>query len=145
MRVALGVVGGVVAAYGGWLLVSREDQWTTVGWWIAAGIVAHDVLIAGATIALGALAVRSAPATARAPVAVGFIVLAPVTLAAIPVLGRFGARADNPTLLDRDYLAGWAVLAGLTVVAVAVAALVRSTARRRRSREGSGGADPRRR
>ena len=35
-----------------------------------------------------------------------------VTLVAVPVLGRFGARADNPTLLDRDYVAGWLVLAG---------------------------------
>ena len=43
-----------------------------------------------------------------------------------PVLGRFGARADNPTLLDRDYLAGWLVLAALVAVGVAAGTLVRS-------------------
>ena len=52
--------------------------------------------------------------------------LGSVTLLAVPVLGRFGARADNPTLLDRDYIAGWLVLAGLVAVGVAAGTLVRS-------------------
>ena len=63
-------------------------------------------------------------------------VLGPVTLLAVPVLGRFGERPDNPTLLDRDYTAGWLVLAGLTALTVAAAAVVRS--RRTRS-SGRGG------
>jgi hypothetical protein len=57
---------------------------------------------------------------------VGLVVLGSVTLLAVPVLGRFGARDDNPTLLDRHYGTGWLVVAGLVVLAVAVAGLVRS-------------------
>jgi MYXO-CTERM domain-containing protein len=53
-----------------------------------------------------------------------------VTLLAIPVLGRFGARADNSTVLDRPYLLSWYVGTALTVVAVATAGAWR---RRRRS------------
>jgi hypothetical protein len=48
----------------------------------------------------------------------GLLVLGSLTIMAIPVLGRFGARPDNPTLLDRNYTAGWLVVAGLTLVAV---------------------------
>jgi hypothetical protein len=69
------------------------------------------------------------PRAARAPAVVGFVVLGTLTLLAVPVLGRFGARADNPTLLDRSYWAGWLVLAALTLVAVLAATLVRSRRR----------------
>ena len=47
------------------------------------------------------------PASARAPCGVRLIVLGSRDrCVAVPVLGRFGARPDNPTLLDRDYLGG---------------------------------------
>jgi hypothetical protein len=42
----------------------------------------------------------------------------------VPTLGRFGATADNPTLLDRDYLAGWLVFAAIVVAGAAVWAAV---------------------
>ncbi len=45
---------------------------------------------------------------AKAPAVVGCVVLGSVTLLAVPVLGRFGERSDNPTLLDRNYTAGLA-------------------------------------
>jgi hypothetical protein len=44
----------------------------------------------------------------------------------VPVLGRFGAKADNPTLLDRPYWLGYAV-----VVTVVVALAAVSSRRRR--------------
>lgn len=131
-RVVLGVVGVAVIGYGGWLLVTRGHDLGNVVVWLVAGVVLHDAVLALLTIALAALAVRLVPPAARAPVTVGFVVLAPLTILAVPVLGRFGARADNPTLLDRDYTAGWLVVAGLTAVVVVAAALVRS----RRTRGG---------
>ena len=48
------------------------------------------------------------------------------------MLGRFGARPDNPTLLDRDYLVGWLVLAGVVLLVTVVASLVRSRRQERR-------------
>lgn len=129
MRALTAATGLVVLGHGGWLLVSREDQLVDVAIWLVAGVLLHDGALAVLTLALGALAVRLVPVAARAPVAVGFVVLGPATLLAIPVLGRFGARADNPTLLDRDYTAGWLVLAATTTVAVVAAALVRSRRR----------------
>lgn len=147
MRVALGTLGLALAAYGAWLLVSRGHDLLDVAVWLVAGVVVHDAVLAGATLALGSLAVRLAPRVVRAPLAVGFVVLGSATLLTVPVLGRFGARADNPTLLDRDYTTGWLVLAGITLVAVVVSALVRSrTDPGPTDREGGGhGADPGRR
>lgn len=150
MRAALGALGVVVAAYGGWLLVSRGHDLLDVAVWLVAGVALHDVALAAVTLAIGAGAVPLLPRPARAPVVVGLVVLGSVTLLGLPVLGRFGARADNPTLLDRDYAAGWLVLAAITLVAVlvasVVAALVRSRTGPDSDREGGGhGPDPRRR
>jgi hypothetical protein len=137
-RGALGAVGIALGLYGAWLLLSRDHDilgFDGVVAWLVAGVVLHDGVLAVVTIVLAAVALRLAPVAARAPIVVGFVVLGPLTLLAVPVLGRFGARSDNPTLLDRDYTAGWLVLAGLTALAVLVAALVRS----RRSRAADDG------
>lgn len=130
-RIALGAVGVLVAAYGAWLLLTRQDaeQVRSAAVWLVAGVLLHDVVLAPVVVLLGLLLSRVTPPAARAPVAVGAVVLGTVTLMAVPVLGRFGARPDNPTLLDRDYTAGWLVLAGVVVAVVVVATLVR--ARRR--------------
>lgn len=128
----MGALGALLATYGGWLLVSRgHDLLGADGVlaWLVVGVLLHDAVLAVMTLGLGALAVHLAPAPARAPLAVGFLVLGSVTLLAVPVLGRFGARADNPTLLDRDYTTGWLALAALTALSVLVAALVRSRRR----------------
>jgi hypothetical protein len=127
--VALAALGVLAGLYGGSLLLSRGHDLENVAVWLVGGVVVHDAVLSVLVIALAALAVRALPQPARSPAAVGFVVLGSVTLSAIPVLGRFGARPDNPTLLDRGYWAGWLVLASLTLVAVIVATLVRSRRR----------------
>jgi hypothetical protein len=57
------------------------------------------------------------------------VVLGTVTLMAVPVLGGWGANADNPTILDRNYPVGWLVVAGATMVVVALT-IVLSAGRR---------------
>ena len=81
----------------------------------------HDLVLAPLTIALTLLAARLVTGRARAAVVTGLVVLATVTVTAIPVLGGWGARADNPTLLDRDYVVGWLVFAGLVVAGTLIA------------------------
>jgi hypothetical protein len=81
-------------------------------------------------MALAAVALWMVPRERLAPFAVALVVLAPVTLLGIPVLGRFGARADNPTLLDRHYWLGWSVLVAVVIAAILV---VRYAERRRRA------------
>ena len=55
----------------------------------------------------------------------GFVVLLSVTLLVVPAIGRFGARADVPSLLNRPYGALWLVFAGLVLLVVVVASLLR--------------------
>ena len=128
-RVAIGALGVLAGLYGGWLVLSRGHDLLNLGLWLAAGVVLHDGVLALVVLAIGTVAVRLLPRPAKAPAVVGFVVLGSVTLLAVPVLGRFGARSDNPTLLDRDYTVGWLVLAGLVLVGVVTASLVGSRRR----------------
>ncbi len=126
-RLVPGALGVLVGLYGAWLLLSRQEpsQVLDVAVWTVAALLLHDVVLGGLELALGAAAQRVLPWTVSGPVAGGFLVLGSVTLMAVPVLGRFGAREDNPTLLDRDYTTGWLVLAVLVLVAVVLAVLRR--------------------
>jgi hypothetical protein len=128
-RLSLGAVGVVAGLYGGWLVLSRGHDLRDLVLWLVLGVILHDGVLAVAVLVLGGVGLRVLPRSARAPAVVGFVVLGSATLFAVPVLGRFGARADNPTLLDRSYWAGWLVLAGLTLAAVVAASFVRSRRR----------------
>lgn len=130
MRVVLGIVGLAAMAYGGLLLVRRLSvDLLDSALWLGGGVLVHDAVLAPVVLALALLVIPRLPEVARAPVTVGAIVLGSVTLVAVPVLGRFGASPGNPTLLDRDYVTGWLVLAALTLAGVAVAVVVRRSRR----------------
>ncbi len=127
LRGGLVAVGVVLGLYGAYLTLSRqtERQIVSTVQYLVGGVVLNDLLIAVAALVVGFLVIRFLPVAVRAPVAVGSIVLGSVTLLAVPVLLSYGRKPDNPTLLDRDFLGGWAVFAVLVVVAVAVACVVR--------------------
>lgn len=132
-QLALGVLGAGVIGYGGYLLLRDQDgaDHLDTALWLAGGVVLHDFVLAPLVIVVVALVARFAPAAARVPAVVALVVLGAVTLVGVPVLGRFGAKADNPTLLDRAYGPGWLLLAGLTVLGVLLATLLRARAGRR--------------
>lgn len=87
-------------------LSARVGTWISVafGLCFVTGIISHWYYL------------RDLPSRARAIVTAGLIVLVTVTITAVPVLGSWGARSDNPTLLDRNYVLGWLVFAILVVV-----------------------------
>ncbi|WP_310526325.1 hypothetical protein [Nocardioides sp.] len=120
MRVVIAIIGTGFAAYGGWLALSRQDvgQLVEVGLWLAAGGLAHDGVVAGLVLVVALLGRRLLPSAAQAPATIALIVWGSTSLAVLPVLGRFGARSDNPTLLDRPYLTSWLALTAATVVVV---------------------------
>ncbi|WP_156388668.1 hypothetical protein [Nocardioides sp. Root151] len=122
MLVAAGVAAG---AWGAWLLYDATpwDRWPNLLVWLAGGVLLHDAVLAPVVLVLGCSAARVVP-WFRGPVVVGAVLLGALTLVAVPVLGGWGRRPDNPTLLDRDYTAGWFVVAGGILVGVLVAAAV---------------------
>lgn len=139
LRIVLVACGALAAAYGAWTLLGEDRRdLLDAALWLAGGVVLHDLVLAPIVL-LGALALRGwLPQRWRSPVVVAGIVLGSTSLVAIPVLGRFGARPDNPSLLDRNYVAGWLGLLALGLLAVAGHVLVQ---RIRATRRGDG-ADP---
>ena len=133
-RVLLGALGVAVAAYGAWLLLQEgaDNSWADLvdtAVWLAGGVVLHDFVLVPLTLLLGLALIRLLPENLRAPVAGGLVVLGTVTLMAVPVLGGWGANADNPTILDRNYRVGWLVVAGVTMLVVVVTIVLRAGGR----------------
>ena len=117
MVLAVGVAG---ATYGLWLVLGLGlGQVAGVLGWVVAGIVVHDGFVAPVVVVIGVAVAVRAP-TWRVPLLWTVVVLGPLTLVAVPVLGRFGARPDNPTLLDRPYWLGYAAVVVLVVGAIGV-------------------------
>lgn len=122
-RLGLGSLGVAVTAYGLFLLLGLgTEQLAGVLVWVVGGVVAHDGVIAPLVLVLGVLVAVRAPSSWRTPLLWALVVLGPLTLVAVPVLGRFGAKADNPTLLDRPYWLGYAVIVAVVLAFAAMSA-----------------------
>ena len=112
LRLVLGAT-GVVLVLVGVVFLSDDGvgDLVGVGAWLVGGVVAHDAVVAPLVVVVGVLGVPRLPPTFRAPTVVGLVVLMTVTLMAVPVIGRFGAKADDHGLLNRPYVALWLVFA----------------------------------
>ncbi|MGI8948860.1 MAG: hypothetical protein ACR2FV_12995, partial [Ornithinimicrobium sp.] len=118
MRVVLGALGVLAGLWGVWLILGSADLSDLVNLtiWLGGGIIAHDVGVAAVSLVLAAVGARFLPEASRKPAAAGLVVLGTITVVAIPFLGRFGARASNPTLLDRNYVGGYLAIAALVLI-----------------------------
>ena len=141
-RAVLGAAGVLLTAYGVWLLLSRQDleRNLDVALWLAGGVLVHDVLLGSVVIVVSLLATRLLPAVARPAAGAGLVVLGSLTLLAVPFLGAFGRdnAPDNPTLLDRDYTAGYLVLVATVMMLVVLPVLLHTLRSRRAAPEGTG-------
>lgn len=127
-RVVVGACGVAMLIHGAFLVLSRQDpgQWLEVGVWLGVGLLAHDVALSALVIGACLLGSRWLPRPWRAPAVVALVVWGTLTVVAVPVLVRAGARADNTTLLDRPYAQTWWAISVIVVLLVAVTGLVRS-------------------
>ena len=135
------VAGALATVYGVWLLLDlgwANTRSTLV--WLIGGVVLHDGVFAPLVIVVALVALRLVPRDRLAPWVVALVILVPVTLVGVPELGRFGARADDPTLLDRHYWLGWSLMVTLVVVGVIVGAV--ATTRRTAVRGGDDDTGP---
>lgn len=137
-RMLIGLAGAAMGAFGAlrFLRLDLPDILNAM-LWLVGGVLVHDAIVAPLTIGVTVLGTRLVPRRGRAAVLTGLVVLLTVTVTAVPVLGGWGARADNATLLNRDYVVGWAVFAALVVVGTVIG--VAPLRRRREGRaEGNG-------
>jgi hypothetical protein len=133
-RVLLVVAGVLLAAYGGWLMLSRQTfaQVEEVAVWAVAGVVLHDAVVAPLALAVGWLAARLLPRTVASAAALILVVAGTLSIVAVPVLVEGAAPQGNATLLDRNYFLGWTTL----VVVIIVTGLGGAWLGRRRGRFG---------
>jgi hypothetical protein len=119
VRILLGSVGVATVLIGvhDLLTLGWSSVWSTVEW-LVLGNVLHDAGLVPIVLVLGVILVPLVPTWARMPVVTGFVVLGSVTLVAVPVLGDFGNEVSNPSLMPRDYGAGWMTLVGLVGLGV---------------------------
>lgn len=107
-RIALGVAGAALMAYGAFLLVTTLSvpQLFALTVWLAAVILVHDAILAPALSYAHARWWRGAdrrPRSITAVAQVGFVVGGVLTLFVVPELWAQGRGNPNPTILVGDY------------------------------------------
>lgn len=114
MAVAVGWVVMGVAVLGAFGDEALRGSASWVRWLVGAAVV-HDAFVLPAVLGVGWLLGRWLPVAFRVPVRTALVVGAVVTLAVWPIARRWGARADNPSIVplpvDRNLRIMWLVLA----------------------------------
>jgi len=128
-RAAFALAGLALLAYGGWLAwefaSSRTINAVQGLAWFVGGPVVHDGLVAPLVGVTGLVIARFVPAAWRAPIAVGVVLSAVLTLLAIPLLWRPFGVATNPGLHDRDYPSGFLIALGVVWLVVLLTGITR--------------------
>ena len=133
-RVGLIVAGLAMLGYGIVRLLVNGPALINYLIFAAAGLIAHDLLIAPLTLAVGAGLARLLPRSLRTPVRIALLASAVTALVALPLVLGYGHHASNPSALPLDYARGLA----LTVAAIwLVTGLVFAARRLRRPRRGA--------
>lgn len=111
------MLAGVVGAF----IDSRFTHPRSMAIWLVGCLVAHDFVLAPMVFGVGKALRRAASGAERKLLQACLVLYGVLFLVSIPVLGRFGQRADNDTLLPRDYSIG--LIATLAVVWVVTSAV----------------------
>jgi hypothetical protein len=96
------ILAGVVGA----LVDSRLTHPRSMAFWIVGCLIAHDFVLAPIVFGIGKALRRITSGVERGLLQVCFVLYGVIFIVSIPVLGRFGQRPDNETLLPRDYGVG---------------------------------------
>lgn len=104
-RGLLAFVGAIFLALGAYALLTGVDSssYPNIVIWLAAGVIAHDVILVPALTILGIALTKLLPASVRPIVQGSLIVAGVLTLIAIPVIIGGGKNPSNPSLLPLDY------------------------------------------
>lgn len=113
IRALLIFAGLVFGAFGLYFLVPAvpriSDQITFVAWFFTPAVLSDAALMPTIAV-LGWAAGRWLPLWLRVPAVAGAILSAASLAIALPFLTKPGLRPDNSSLLDRNYLLGFALI-----------------------------------
>lgn len=121
-RLMLGVGGLVLIGVGLFELMGfglLDLFWLAL--WLGAGVFLHDGVFGPATAILSRKAAARWSVKWRRIPLITLVCIATMTLIAVPLILAQGSVAGNPTLLGRNYLAGWAAACLLIVIGAALA------------------------
>jgi hypothetical protein len=127
IRMMLGTLGTLTILYGAWRIIgtARLTRPTTLAEWLIGAVIAHDAVIAPATMVVGLALNKVVAPRARRYVVGALIASALVTAVAVPLIYRRGTQPRSTTLEAQDYGLHLAVLVGLIAAAAAAAYFVR--------------------
>lgn len=131
-RVAAFVVGGLIAAYGAFGLLSNLNTSQLIGWgtWVVGGPLIHDLVIAPLSAGVAVALSRVLPTLIRPWVTIGIMLSAMLTFIALPSVLRLGYSPDLPSALPRNYAHGLLWYLAVVWFAVAIAIIVTLVRRR---------------
>ena len=114
VRVVLIAVGLALGGYGVVLVADNSTEVIIrIVVWALIGVLLHDAVFAPVCVALGCAGRRLLPHRWWTPVLVAALLTVVLALLAIPVYSKPGLHLDNPTVLDRDYQAGFWIAVGV--------------------------------
>jgi hypothetical protein len=122
-RWVLYALGAAMVGYGVWgQLFGADTTPRRYGELLLVAALGHDLVVAPVVLLLGLVARkvlhRHVHGALQGAALVGFVLL----LIALPGMGRYGARADNTSILPRDYTSG--LMVALAVVGAATLLVV---------------------
>jgi hypothetical protein len=117
LQVTLLLLGALTVAYGGaqmlGVLIDRTAPVLGVGAWWLGGPLIVDLIAVPMVVILGVGIGRVVPGSWRRYASAASVLTVLLSIVAFPFLTGLGRRQDNPSLLDRNYWAGYLTLLAL--------------------------------
>jgi hypothetical protein len=129
-----------VAIVGGWVVMAvavagafGDERLRGIGsWvtWLVGAALVHDLVVLPMVVAVGWLLTRAVPVPWRVPLRTALVVSAVLTATVWPIARRWGARADNPSIVPLPVARNltW-IVAALFITALGVGAVAAWRAR----------------
>lgn len=142
LRWTLGAVGLAGIGFGIFLTFGAAPVWPdriSTGLWLLVPPVVDDLILLPGAAVIGWLVVRRVRRPWRDAVLVALVLSTIAVVLAVPFLSGYGRLPDNPSLLDRNYVAGTLAVLGVVWTGCLLSGLM--LARRRSARSRRAGAE----
>jgi hypothetical protein len=126
-RIMLAVAGIGLAAFGVFRLFSEipTHSLLVLAIWLIAALVIHDAILAPSVVGVGWLLRRYVPDRGRSYVQAALIMIAVITVIAVPMIFLRGSQPPAKALLLRDYGANLILIIGIISTVILILYAVR--------------------